>query len=335
MEKTKRVISADVVFSWKKFFLQWEWLLALLFIAINVMNISVSPHYLSGSGLLNATSSFLEKAFVALPMIFILVLGDIDISVGSTIALSSVVMAVSYNNLGIPMPLCIIICLVVSTLCGFFNGLILTKYTELAAMIVTLGTQILYRGIAEAILKDQASGNFPKWFTNFYWGKIGIVPYMLLAFIVIAIIFGVVLHKTTFGRRLYAIGSNSTTSLFSGINVQKIRLVVFTITGLLAGVTALFLTARMGSTRSNIAEGYELEAISMAVLGGISTDGGKGRFVGAIIAVFTIGFLRYGLGLINVPSQVMLIIIGSLLILTVMIPNLKLGRFFKKKDSIS
>lgn len=331
MEKAKRVILSEVEFSRKKFFLQWEWLLALLFIGINIMNVYVSPHYLSGSGLLNATSSFLEKAFVALPMIFILVLGDIDISVGSTIALSSVVMAVSYNDLGIPMLGCVVICLVVSTLCGFLNGLILTKFPELAAMIVTLGTQILYRGIAEAILKEQASGSFPKWFTNFYWGKIGLVPYMLIAFIIIAVIFGIVLHKTTFGRRLYAIGSNSTTSLFSGINVQKIRLIVFTITGLLAGVTALFLTARMGSTRSNIAEGYELEAISMAVLGGISTDGGKGRFIGAVIAIFTVGFLRYGLGLINVPSQVMLIIIGALLILTVMIPNLNLGRFFKKK----
>lgn len=331
MEKTKRVILAEEKFSWKKLFLQWEWLLALIFIAVNVMNISFSPYYLSSSGLLNATSSFLEKAFVALPMIFILVLGDIDISVGSTIALSSVIMAVSYNDLGVPMIGAVIICLLVSTLCGFFNGLIITKFTELAPMIVTLGTQILYRGIAEAILEDQASGNFPKWFTNLYWGKIGIVPYMLIIFVLFAIVFGVVLHKTTFGRRLYAIGSNSKASFFSGIDVQKIRLIVFTLTGLFAGITAIFLTARMGSTRSNIAEGYEMEAISMAVLGGISTAGGKGRFVGAIIAIFTVGFLRYGLGLVNIPSQTMLIIIGTLLIVTVMVPNLHLGRFFKKK----
>lgn len=137
------------------------------------------------------------------------------------------------------------------------------------------------------------------------------------------------LHKTTFGRRLYAIGSNSVASMYAGIHVQKIRLIVFTLTGLFAGVTALFLTARMGSTRPNIAEGYELDAISMVVLGGFSTSGGKGRFIGVIISIFIIGFLRYGLGLINVPSQAMLIIIGALLICAVMLPNLKLGQFFK------
>lgn len=331
MAKTKRVILAEQEFSWKKFFFQWEWFLILIFIAVNIMNSFISPYYMSASGLLTATSSFLEKAFVALPMAYILVLGDIDISVGSTVALSSVVMAVSYNNLGVPMGAAIVICLLVGTICGFINGFILTKFTELAPMIVTLGTQILFRGIAVMILEDQASGSFPIWFSNIYWGKIGIVPYMLIVFIVFAIIFGIILHKTTFGRRLYAIGSNSTASKYAGIQVQRIRLIVFTLTGLFAAVTAIFLTARMGSTRPNIGEAYELDAISMVVLGGISTDGGKGRFIGAIIAIFIIGFLRYGLGLINVPSQAMLIIIGALLICAVMIPNLNLGRFFKKK----
>ena len=173
-----------------------------------------TPYYLSKSGLLNATSSFLKKAFVALPMIFILVLGDIDISVGSTIALSSVIMAVSYYDFGVPMIGAVFICLFVSALCGFINGLLQTKFIELAPMIVTLGTQILYRGIAEAILKDQAAGNFPKWFTNLYWGKIGIVPYMLIIFAIFVIVFGVVLHKTSFGRRLYAIENNLKANFF-------------------------------------------------------------------------------------------------------------------------
>lgn len=332
MAKTKRVIIAEKEFSWTKFFLQWEWFLVLIFIAVNIMNTFISPYYLSVSGLLTATSSFLEKAFIALPMAYILVLGDIDISVGSIVALSSVVMAVSYNNLGVPMGVAIIICLLVGTICGFINGIILTKFTELAPMIVTLGTQILFRGIAVAILEDQSSGSFPMWFSNIYWGKLGgLIPYMLIVFIIFAIIFGVVLHKTTFGRRLYAIGNNRTASKYAGIQVQKIRLIVFVLTGLFSSVTAVFLTSRMGSTRPNIAEGYEMDAISMIVLGGISADGGKGRFIGAIIAIFIIGFLRYGLGLINVPSQAMLIIIGALLIGAVMIPNLNLGRFFNKK----
>ena len=331
MEAKKRVILADQKFSWKKSLLQWEVFLLLIFIAVNIMNAFVSPYYLSVSGLFTATSSFLEKAFVALPMAYILVLGDIDISVGATVALSSVMMGVAYANLGLPMIVCVLICLLTGTICGLINGLILSRFPELAPMIVTLGTQILYRGIGTMILEDQAATGLTSvtWFSNLYWGYLGPIPYMLIIFVICAIGFGVVLHKTTFGRRLYAIGSNSVASMYAGIHVQKIRLIVFTLTGLFAGVTALFLTARMGSTRPNIAEGYELDAISMVVLGGFSTSGGKGRFIGAIISIFIIGFLRYGLGLINVPSQAMLIIIGALLICAVMLPNLKLGQFFK------
>lgn len=330
MGKSNRVIQIEKQFSWKALFLQWETLLVLLFVCINILNASLSPYYLNGDGLLIATSSFLEKAFIALPMVYVLVLGEIDISVASTVALSSVVMGVSYNNLGLPMIVAILICLATGTLCGFINGFILTKYKELAPMIVTLGTQILYRGIATMILKDQASGNFPMWFSEIYWGSLGSIPYMLIAFILFSIAFGLVLHKTTFGRRVFAIGSNRVTSRYSGVQVDKTRLLIYTITGTMASITALFLTSRMGSTRPNIAQGYELEAIAMVVLGGISTSGGKGRFIGAIISIFVIGFLRYGLGLINVSSQVMLIIIGALLIGAVMIPNLKLHRGRKR-----
>jgi rhamnose transport system permease protein len=153
-----------------------------------------------------------------------------------------------------------------------------------------------------------------------------------MAFIVLAVVFGVILHKTPFGRRVYAIGSNRVASRYSGVQVDKIRLIIYTVTGTMAAVTAIFLTSRMGSTRPNIAMAYELDAIAMVVLGGISTSGGKGRFVGAVVSIFIIGFLRYGLGLINVSSQIMLIIIGTLLIGAVMIPNLRLGRLFKRRE---
>ena len=334
MEKGKRVITIEQKFSWKKFFLQWEWLLVILFIGINIMNANLSPYYMNPSGLLTATSSFLEKAFIALPMAFVLMLGEIDISVASIVALSSVIMGVSYNDLGVPMGVAVLICLATGTLCGFINGFILTKFKELASMIVTLGTQILFRGIATMILKDQASGSFPMWFSEIYWGSIGSIPYMFIAFVILAIAFGIVLHKTTFGRRVFAIGSNRITSRYSGVQVDKIRLTIYTLTGTLSAITALFLTSRMGSTRPNIALGYEMDAIAMVVLGGISTSGGKGRFIGVVISIFIIGFLRYGLGLINVSSQVMLIVIGALLISAVMIPNLKINGLFKKKTTI-
>ena len=325
--KSGREIIAENPFSWKSFFLKWEWFLVLIFIIINIMNANLSPYYASVSGLFTATCSFLEKSFIALPMAYILILGDIDISVGSIACISAVSLALAYNA-GVPMGMAIVVCLLVGTLCGLINGFILTRFTELAPMIVTLGTQILFRGIAEGILGDTSAGGLTtvKWFSDLYWGKVGVVPIMFIFFVVFAVIFGFVLHKTVFGRWLYAIGSNKTAAEYAGIEVQKIRLIVFVLTGLFSAVTGVFLASRMGSTKSDIATGYELEAISMAVLGGFSTDGGKGNFIGVILAIFIVGFLRYGLGLINVPAQAMLVIIGGLLIVTLMAPNLK-GRF--------
>lgn len=321
----KRNIIGKREFNLKSFFFQWEWMLVLIFIIVNIINASLTPYYLNFTSLIDATMNFLDKAFIVLAMAFVIILGDIDISVASTVALSSVIMAVLYN-MGVPMELAIIICLAVGTICGLINGLIIVKFKELSAVIVTLSTMILYRGIAYIILEDQASGNFPQWYSFLGWGYIGGVPFILIVFAVFAVIFGLLLHKTTFGRRVYAMGNNITASRFSGVQVDKIKVIVFTLAGFMSAVTALFLTSRMGSTRPNVALGYELDVIAMVVLGGVSTAGGKGRIAGTILSIFLIGMLRYGLGLVNVPSQVMLIIIGLLLIFAVMIPNLKINR---------
>ncbi|GAA4702108.1 ABC transporter permease [Brevibacillus fulvus] len=305
----------------KRFFLQWEWMLVLIFLLVNLVNAFLSPYYLDLISIRDATMTFLDKAFIVLPMVFILILGQIDISVASTVALSSVIMADLYNR-GLPMEWAIVVCLAVGALCGWINGFLLVKFKELSSVIVTLGTMILYRGIAYIILEDQSAGKFPEWFSYLGWGYVGGIPFILIVFIVLAVIFGLVLHQTTFGRHLYAMGSNLTASQFSGIRTNRITLIVFTLAGLMAAVTALFLASRMGSTRPNVANGYELDVIAMAVLGGVSTAGGKGRMIGAVIAVFLIGLLRYGLGLVNVPAQTLLVIIGALLIFAVMVPKL-------------
>jgi rhamnose transport system permease protein len=305
-------------------------MLVAIFIIINIMNANLSPYYLNASNILDATMTFLDKSFIVLPMAFIIILGDIDISVASTVALSSVIMAVSYNS-GVPLVISMIICLLVGTICGFINGLLIVKFKELSAVIVTLSTMIIYRGIAYIILQDQASGKFPDWFNYLGWGYVLNIPFILIIFVVFAIIFGLLLHKTTFGRRVYAMGNNITASRFSGVQVDKIKIIVFTLAGLMSAVTALFLTSRMGSTRPNVASGYELDVIAMVVLGGVSTAGGKGRIIGTIISIFLIGLLRYGLGLINVPAQIMLIIIGGLLIFAVMIPNIKFNKIKLKR----
>ena len=319
-----RSISIDSPRSLRRFFFQWEWLLVLIFIIVNFINSGLSPYYLNLGSLVGSTNSFLDMAFLVLPMTFVIILGNIDISVASTVALSAVVTAVAYNA-GLPMPLAVLLCLLVSTACGLFNGLIMVKFKELSAVIVTLATMIIYRGIAYVILEDQAAGHFPAWFSFLGWGSIGPVPFILIVFAVCAVAFGLLLHKTSFGRKVFAMGNNLTAARYSGIKTDSVIIAVSALTGLMAGFTALFLTSRMGSTRPNVALGYELSVIAMVVLGGVSTAGGSGRIGGPILAIFIIGYLNYGLGLVNIKANVLLIIIGSLLILSVLILNLRFG----------
>jgi len=193
-------------------------------------------------------------------------------------------------------------------------------------MIVTLATNIIFRGLSERILGDGATAGMSKidWFFNLYYGRIGnVVPYMFVIFCVLALVFGLVMHKTVFGRQMFAIGANKKAALYAGIKVQKVRMTVFTLTGLVCGFASVFYCANLGSVKSNVAEGFDLEAISMCVLGGISTAGGKGTMVGAVIAIFIIGLLRYGLGLINLSGQTIRIILGALLIAVVLYPTIQ------------
>jgi rhamnose transport system permease protein len=190
-------------------------------------------------------------------------------------------------------------------------------------MIVTLSTMTIYRGIAYVILEDRAAGGFPSWFSFFSWGYVGPVPFILIVFAAAAVIFGLLLHKTSFGRSVYGMGSNLLACRYSGVKTGRVFMIVFLLTGLMSAVCAIFLTSRMGSTRPNVAMGYELDVIAMVVLGGVSTSGGTGRIAGPLLAIFIIGFLNYGLGLINVSAQAILIILGLLLVLSVVVMNLR------------
>jgi rhamnose transport system permease protein len=258
-------------------------------------------------------------------MMMVIALGRIDISVASNVALSAVLMAVLYNA-GLPMPAALVAVLIIGTALGGITGFLQIKFPELPAMIVTLSTMTIYRGVAYALLKDRASGGFPEWFLFFAWGYVGPFPFILLAFFAAAIVFGIVIHKTGFGRTIFGMGNNFLACKYSGVKTDKVLMIVSLLTGLMCGVCAIFLASRMGSTRPNIASGYELDVIAMVVLGGVSTSGGTGRIIGPVLAVFIIGFLSYGLGLMNVPAQFIMIILGLLLILSVMAMNLRTSK---------
>jgi rhamnose transport system permease protein len=322
-------IGIEKAWSWKTFFLQWEWLLVLVLLLVFVVNTIISPYFLTVYSLVQTPATFLDKAFIVFPMMLVIILGRIDISVGSTVAISAVVMAVAYNA-GLPMPLAMALCLVVGTVGGAINGILMVKFKELSFVIVTLSTMIIYRGIAYIILGDQASGGFPDWFSFLGWGSVAGIPFIFLAFIAVAIVFGILLHKTKFGRTVYGMGFNSTTCEYSGIDTNRVTLIVFSLAGLMAAVTALFLTSRMGSTRPNVAMGYELEVITMVALGGVSTSGGIGKIGGPILAVFIIGYLSYGMGLANIQAPVVLVVIGSLLIFSVLAMKVRISPKVKK-----
>lgn len=317
-----RTVASERPFSLKRFFLQWEWLLVLLLVAVNIINSILSPHYADFGNIMNAMRDFLDKAIVVFPMVFVIMLGEIDISVASIMALSAVMMGLSYQA-GVPMGGAIVIALLVGTLCGFINGIILAKFKELSSMIVTLSTQIIFRGIAQILLETGSVNGFPKWFNFFGWGKVGPIPFILIFCIVEGLFFAYLLHFTKFGRRTYAMGNSVTVSQYSGIKTNKIKVIIFTMAGLMSAVAAVFLASKMGSVRPDVAKGYELDIIAMVVLGGVASSGGKGRMLGAALAILVIGFLRYGLGIVNITSQVIMIIVGALLVVSVAIPNLK------------
>ena len=333
--KSGRTILDTKQSSLKSLLLRWEGLLVLIFLAVNIMNICISPYYLNARNLFTNINNFMDKALIALPMAFVLLLGDIDLSVGGNVCLSATMLGIVYNATN-NMWLGILACLLTGTLCGALNGIIMTKFTELAPMIVTLATNIIYRGLSERILGDGSTGGMTQvtWFTDIFYGRLfKLIPYPIIIFAVLAVVFGLVMHKTVFGRQMFAVGANKKAAAYAGIKVEKVRMIVFSLTGLMCGLTAIFYCAKLGSVKSDVADGFDLEAISMCVLGGISTAGGKGTMLGAVIAIFIIGLLRYGLGLINLSGQTIRIIIGALLIAVVLYPTIQEAIKNRKKSA--
>lgn len=308
-----------------KILLQWEVLLIALLAVIVTINSVLSPYFLDIYNLFDATYNFSEKALIALPMALIIICGDIDISVASIIAISSVFMGMA-SAAGAPTGMIVFVGLLTGCLAGLSNGLIITRF-GIPAIVVTIGTMSLFRGIAYLILGDQAYTVYPESFSILGQGALfDLIPYEFIIFLIFVCIFGFVLHFTTIGRRIYAIGNNATAAQFSGINTKKYRLCIFTVTGLMCGLASILLTSRIGSTRPNIAMGWELEIITVVILGGVSILGGSGKILGVFISVFVIGMVMFGFSLLNVPGIVMSIFIGFMLIATLMFSNL-LNRF--------
>jgi rhamnose transport system permease protein len=302
-------------------FLRWEWMLVGLILLDVLLNTRLSPFFLDAGNLSRTSSDFMEIGLMMLPMVFIIITGNIDLSIASNMGMSASFMGL-LHNLGVNIWVAALAGLLLGTLGGMLNGYLVSRI-KLPALVVTLGTYAFYRGIAYGFLGDQAARGYPKAFTYFGQGKVfgSLIPFSVALFIVLAILFGLVLHRTTFGRYLYSIGNNENATLYSGIPVAKIKFLIYTLSGFMAALAGLILAARFGSTRPDIGTGLELSVITAVVLGGVDINGGKGTMLGAVLSLLLIGLMRFGMGLLNIQGQVQGIVIGMLLILSILLPG--------------
>jgi rhamnose transport system permease protein len=302
-------------------FQRWEWMLVALILLDVFVNTRLSPFFLDARNLSRTSSDFMEIGLMMLPMIFIIITGNIDLSVASNMGMSASFMGL-LHNLGVNIWVAALAGLLLGTLGGFLNGYLVAR-VKLPALVVTLGTYAFFRGIAYGFLGDQAARGYPKAFTYFGQGKVfgTLIPFSVALFIVLAIIFGLVLHRTTFGRYLYSIGNNENATLYSGVPVAKVKFIIYTLSGFMAALAGLILAARFGSTRPDIGTGLELSVITAVVLGGVDINGGRGTMPGTVLSLLLIGLMRFGMGLLNIQGQVQGIVIGLLLILSILLPG--------------
>ena len=316
-----RVIPDRLTSGFARVFKSWEVLLLAVAISIFIVNSFASPYFLDPWNLSDATFNFTEKAMIAFAMAMLIVAGEIDLSVAAIIALASTAMGLAMQA-GVGVPGLVAVGIATGIACGAVNGGLVAGM-GLPSIVVTIGTMSLFRGVSYIVLGDKAFTGYPPEFAYFGQGYVGwVFSFELVLFAVMAVAFWALLHRTNFGRTVYAIGNNPTAALFSGIRVDRVRFILFLLTGLMSGIAAVCLTSRLGSTRPSIATGWELEVVTMVVLSGVNILGGSGSIPGVVLAAFVMGLVTFGFGLLNVPGIVMSIFIGLLLIGVIALPRL-------------
>jgi len=310
---TTRQIPDRLTHPFRSALFSWQSLLFLVAVAIFILNCFATPYFLSPWSLSDATFNFTEKALIALAMALVIISGEIDLSVAAIIAFSSTMMGLALQ-FGVGTPGLVAVGILTGLICGAFNGVLVTGL-GLPSIVVTIGTMSFFRGLSFIVLGDQAYKGYPSSFAFFGQGYVWwVISFEFVLFLIMAVLFYILLHRTNFGRWVFVIGNNPVTAEFSGVRVRRIKLILFCLTGIMSGIAAVLLTSRLGSTRPSIAQGWELEVITMVVLGGVSILGGAGSIIGVVLAAFIMGLVTFGLGLLNVPGIVMSIVIGGLLI---------------------
>ena len=290
-----------------------ETILALLTIVALFTLAMLSSKFFTTSNLLNQGRLMSEVGLVALAMTFVIVTGGIDLSVGSILGVTAILLGVFWQNVGLPLPIAMIAAVICGTLAGFGNGFIITRF-KVPPLITTLATLALYRGLAEGISQARSVRGYPEWFFFFGQGEIAGVPFQLWVLVICTIVAGVILGLTPFGRATYAVGANETAARFSCIRVDATKLWIYSAAGFLAATAAVIFVSRVTTTRSDMGTGIELDVITGVVLGGTSIFGGKGTILGTIIGLVLIQALKNGLALSGVKGDGTIVVIGVVLI---------------------
>jgi rhamnose transport system permease protein len=299
----------------------WELLLAAVLVATMAYNTTQSDAYLDVDNFVNLFHLSIEKVIVAVIMTFVIVSGEIDLSVASMMAFAAAVMATLHDG-GMPFPLAMAVALLAATAGGFLQGVVIAR-TGLPSLVVTLAGLIAFRGAARVLVEDRSVGDFPEWFERL--GRrdlVGPLPFSVVLFFAGLVVGAVVLHRTAFGRKVYVIGNNAEVARYSGIDVGRVKVALFTASGLVAGIAGVLFAARLGSVRANIGDGFELDIVTIVLLGGVSIFGGTGNLVGVGLSIFVVLNLRNGLSLARVEDTIQTGVVGGLLIVSVLAQNL-------------
>ena len=301
---------------------RWESILFVVLLVTIVVNASLTPFYLGLGNFINLFWLSIEKIIVVVVMTFVIINGEIDLSVASVMGFSAAAMATVHAGGEVPFAVAMVIALAVGAIAGLLQGLVVTRF-GLPSLVVTLAGLIGFRGAARVLLEDRSVGDFPVWFDRLgQQTLIGPVPLALLIFGVGLAIAWVLLERSAFGRKVYVIGNSADVARFSGIEVGSVKLRLFVASGTVAALAGIMFAARLGSVRGSLGETFELDIITMVLLGGVSIFGGSGSMLGVVLAIFTVLNIRNGLGLANVDGITQTGVIGLLLIGSVLVPNL-------------
>jgi len=300
---------------------RWETLLVIALLGLIVLGSRLSPFFLTAGNFSNLIAALMEVAIMALAMTLIIVAGEIDLSVESMAGLASAILGFLWAA-GVPLTIGIPVVLLVGALGGLLNGLFVAR-VGLPSLVVTLGTLALFRGLALIVLGPRGISDFPPAFTELGFGRVPgtPIPWSFVVFAVLAVVLGLLLHRTWIGRQIYAIGKNTGAARFSGVRVTRLKIGLFVVSGLIAALAGIILTSRLSSARADAGAGMTLTVVTVVLLGGVNIFGGRGTIPGVVLAVIAVAVMQNALRLASVTVEVQSIALGSLLILSVVIPT--------------